>query len=118
MANYVAVGEADGTEHDVHVMYHWPGREYDNWDELPEEFRHNAMWSDALGMRYMVYAFTKIDGKEISSVSMCWPIDQPNKKYGRNKTLGRLQQKLANNERIFELHDWDLMPQRYKIVRR
>ena len=97
MARYVAVSKYSPAEHRVALFYWRPGREFKDESKLPKEFlglMADAKW---LGSNYLVYACTDLPGRGVvGAYALCMGIDQPRKKYGRDKALGRLRSKLLH----------------------
>lgn len=85
----------------VSFIYWFPGCTHldEYFDELPEEFKSLVRRSKKSGSKYLVYAYTNVtvpgEGyKEVYGYSRCMGIDNPRKKYGRDKALGWLHSKL------------------------
>lgn len=97
MARYVAVCAVGDSpeEHKVALFYWRPGREFVDESRLPQRFRELMAEAEHLGSNYLVYACTNLPGYgEVCAHSLCMGIDQPVKKYGRDKALGRLRSEL------------------------
>jgi len=79
----------------VSFIYWWPGRELEYHEELPEKFQSLVRRCERAGTKYLVFAYTYVPGHGVvCGYSRCMDIDNPNKKYGRDKALGWLQKHL------------------------
>ena len=106
MSRWVAVknvaSETELPQYEIGLCYWWPGRVFENPDEMPERFMSLVRQCERSGSLYLVYATVTVPlgplGKPIAvnSHARCMGIDTDilRKIHGRNKALGRLTQKL------------------------
>jgi len=101
MCEYFAVNPVMGElkeKYPVLLVHWWPGREYKKPDEMPKAFKKAVKRARGAGSNYLSFAATFIPGiGELHAVSRCMCIDVPSRKYGRNRALGLLKQKLLEN---------------------
>lgn len=99
MCEYFAVKSEEPEEkYQVFLVHWWPGREYKKPDELPRAFRRAVKRARGAGSNYLTFACAFIPGVgELHATSRCMDIDVPNRRYGRNRALGLLKQKLLGN---------------------
>jgi hypothetical protein len=101
MCEYFAVRPVMGElkeKHPVFIVHWWPGREYKKFDELPKAFRRAVRRARGSDSKYLTFACTFVPGAgELHATSRCMSIDNPSRKYGRNRALGLLRQRLLEN---------------------
>jgi len=79
---------------EVFLVYWWEGREYGDFDSLPDRFKSLVRRAKRSGSKYLVYASTHIPGEgEVYGYARCMGMDNPVRSYGRNRAIGRLRQK-------------------------
>ena len=80
---------------DVFIVYWWEGREFEDFESLPPKFKSLVRRCIGSSSRYLVYTSVVVPGLgEIYGYSRCMGIDNPSKKYGRDKALGWLTKRL------------------------
>ena len=127
MSRWVAVKKTEGQHslspdllprYEINLIYWWPGRVFENPDELPSKFMSLVDQCERSGSLYLVYATTTVPlgpvnrPVVVNAHARCMGVDTKilRKIHGRNKALGRLKQKLLKiGYNVEELEEEELL---------